>query len=287
MTQAADQKPLALSIALDTLRHLGINLYSSLPPVLSEFVASAYDARARRVDITLNSDEVIIEDDGIGMTRADVQEKYLVVVRGRRLHDPPPTSEEHPFKEWPLRNKPIGRKGIGKLAMFSIANEVELATVRAGTSVAMRMQREHIEDAARTSRPYNPAEPKPEGSRTKGTRIVLRRQRRKNAPSADLVLRALARRFSVIDLNSSGGAADQSACARDPAATGLARLAQDAHSHAAMLCFGERVAEYARGARDVDGAPRIAAGAPDLGGRPQSDGWGRTLGDASLAPTYS
>lgn len=63
------RKKLSLTIALDTLNHLGMNLYSSLPPVVSEVVGNACDARARRVDITLSEDGVMIEDEGIGMER--------------------------------------------------------------------------------------------------------------------------------------------------------------------------------------------------------------------------
>lgn len=55
--------------SIDTLRHLGMNLYSSPPPVLSDLVANAYDARAQRVDIMVSEQEVTIEDDGIGMGR--------------------------------------------------------------------------------------------------------------------------------------------------------------------------------------------------------------------------
>jgi len=192
---------LSLSIALDTLRHLGMNLYSSLPPVLSELVANAYDARARRVDIILSDDAVTIQDDGIGMDRSDVQRKYLVVGRDRRVDDPPPDPADDPFPDWPRRDKPMGRKGIGKLAMFSIASEVEVHSVKNGRKVAITMERAAIERAAKNRQTYYPKESDPPSDILKGSRIVLRDLKRQRSISTERVLKSIARRFSTIDVD--------------------------------------------------------------------------------------
>lgn len=199
---------LSLTIALDTLRHLGMNLYSSLPPVLSELVANAYDARARRVDILLGDDEVTIQDDGIGMDRDDVQMKYLVVGRDRRVEDPPPTADEDPYAAWPRREKPMGRKGIGKLAMFSIASQVVVQSIKNGQAVALRMDRAGIEEAARDKQTYYPEELQTPEDLVAGTRVILRDLKRQRAISADRLLKSIARRFSVIDVEQSEGVGD-------------------------------------------------------------------------------
>ena len=68
-----------MSIDFNVLNHLGINLYSNIPAVLSEAVANAYDADATKVNIDIKSDCVIIEDDGSGMTETDINDKYLLV----------------------------------------------------------------------------------------------------------------------------------------------------------------------------------------------------------------
>ena len=52
-----------MSLSLNVLNHLGINLYSNIPAVLSEIVANSWDADAKRVDITIAEDQIIIEDD--------------------------------------------------------------------------------------------------------------------------------------------------------------------------------------------------------------------------------
>ena len=56
-----------MSISLNALEHLGINLYSNIPAVLSEIVANAWDADAKTVTVTVNRDDetITIEDDGI------------------------------------------------------------------------------------------------------------------------------------------------------------------------------------------------------------------------------
>ena len=53
-----------MSISLNALEHLGINLYSNVPAVLSEIVANAWDADAKKVSIVLDKklNSITIED---------------------------------------------------------------------------------------------------------------------------------------------------------------------------------------------------------------------------------
>ena len=52
----------------NVITHLGIQMYSTLPPVISELVSNAYDADATRVVVRLNDNleekSIVIEDDG-------------------------------------------------------------------------------------------------------------------------------------------------------------------------------------------------------------------------------
>lgn len=54
----------SMQLSLNVLNHLGINLYSNVPSVLSEAVANAFDADATEVNIICDQtkDEIIIED---------------------------------------------------------------------------------------------------------------------------------------------------------------------------------------------------------------------------------
>ena len=77
-----------------TIRHLGLQMYSTLPPVIGELVANAWDANATKVEITIpetsideQTSEIVINDDGIGMSDEDVRNKYLIVGRDRRENE--------------------------------------------------------------------------------------------------------------------------------------------------------------------------------------------------------
>lgn len=68
-----------MTISLQTVEHLGLNLYSNTSAVISEAVANAWDADAKTVEITLEKDCITIKDDGCGMDTDDINNKYLTV----------------------------------------------------------------------------------------------------------------------------------------------------------------------------------------------------------------
>src|SRR5207245_1460029 len=111
-----------LKIDLQVLKHLGIGLYSNVPAIASEMVANAYDADAKKVDITVKNQEIVIEDDGLGMNVEDANKKFLTVGYDKRASGETETPK--------LKRKPMGRKGIGKLSAFAIAEEVEVQSVK-------------------------------------------------------------------------------------------------------------------------------------------------------------
>lgn len=115
-----------MTMSLNVLNHLGLNLYSNTPSVLSEAVANSYDADAKSVKIFISDDRIIIKDDGCGMTSDEINEKYLRVGYEKRKNGEGIT---------PKFNRPVmGRKGIGKLSLFSIANKIELHSHKNGES---------------------------------------------------------------------------------------------------------------------------------------------------------
>ena len=189
-------RPLEMKINLSVLEHLGMNLYSTVPAVLSEVVANAWDADARQVTIHLNKEarEISIQDDGTGMTRDEVIDRFLTVGFRRRTATGKTTSVH--------KREPMGRKGIGKLSSFSIANVVAVYTVCDGEQTAFCMDVEKIKQKieAEDKGTYCPDELEdwPENL-VSGTRIVLKDLKRKTTQLTHKALRQrLARRFSVI-----------------------------------------------------------------------------------------
>ena len=183
-----------MRMSLNVLNHLGLNLYSNVPAVLSEVVANAWDADATHVDIVIESGKITITDDGHGMSAADINKKYLNVGYERRKKEKVQT---------PAYNRPVmGRKGIGKLSLFSIANTVEVQTVRDGKKSGFVMSVAEIRAAiAQEGNTYFP-ESMGESDIVldkAGTQIVLTDLKKRVSQTTSTALRKrLARRFSII-----------------------------------------------------------------------------------------
>ena len=182
-----------MRMSLNVLNHLGLNLYSNVPAVLSEVVANSWDADATSVEIVIEQDKIIITDDGHGMSEADINEKYLNVGYERRKN-------EH--AQTPKHNRPVmGRKGIGKLSLFSIAETVTVETVKGEEKRGFVMSVADIKAAIeKEGNTYHP-DPLDESEITlgkEGTQIILMdlKKRVSQAPSA--LRKRLARRFSII-----------------------------------------------------------------------------------------
>ncbi len=185
-----------LTISLNVLEHLGISLYSNVPSVLSEIVANAWDADADDVQVNWHREDgkIVILDSGSGMSVDDINKRFLTVGYRRRDEQPGDTIKGR---------KPMGRKGIGKLSLFSIAGCVEIETVKDGVKNAFRMKLEDIRKKIEQSGgegTYNPEQISVRNIRfTKGTRITLTELRkRQSTQTTDALKKRLARRFSVI-----------------------------------------------------------------------------------------
>lgn len=163
--------PLKFKVAPHIFEDLGLNLYTSLPRVLAEFVANAYDADSPSADITIDHEKIVqarqrmreahkaaqkraekegyqidalatqtlpadisivISDAGCGMSRHDLQKKFLVAGRRRRKEDKLSRTEKK-------QRLIMGRKGLGKLAGFGVAKRVEVVTRKEGEQHATKI----------------------------------------------------------------------------------------------------------------------------------------------------
>jgi hypothetical protein len=190
-----EPRELVMTISLNALEHLGINLYSNIPAVLSEVVANAWDADAKRVAVTIDkaAETITIEDDGTGMDRDGVIDRFLTVGFKRREELGGLTN---------LGRRPMGRKGIGKLSIFSTAQVAEIYTTLNGQRTAFRMDREIIRQAiaGKGQTTYKPEELTDwPTDLNAGTRIVLSKiSKSLSGMTVEGLKRRVARRFSVI-----------------------------------------------------------------------------------------
>lgn len=186
-----------MTVDLNVLDHLGINLYSNIAAVLTEAVANAWDADAENVEIRLDSNAKWIEiiDDGDGMTIHDMNEKYLRVGYRRREED-----IEH-GKLTVKGRQVMGRKGLGKLSLFSIANIIDVQSAKNGEAHGLRMSVKGINESVENKESYYRPDPLPNAEITiaKGTKIILKDiKRQRLGRGASALRKRLARRFSVI-----------------------------------------------------------------------------------------
>ena len=109
--------PFTFEISLSVLNHLGRNLYRSFATVLGEAISNAWDADAVNVKIYIDSisNDLVVKDDGIGMTADDFQKNFLRIGYSKRKGGESTSEKGRPF---------IGRKGIGKLALLSCADRI-------------------------------------------------------------------------------------------------------------------------------------------------------------------
>ena len=193
-------EPFRMDFDIYTIKHLGLQMYSTLPPVIGELVANAWDANAKRVQITIpegpideHTSEITIVDDGIGMSDGDIRRKYLIIGRDRR------EDERGDATPPPLRRRVMGRKGIGKFSAFGIAKEIEIESVRDGHCSRFAMNYDEMLRSAKQRRAeFMPLGPS--GNVTSGTAITLRQitKFKTRRISLTTLRRGLARRFAVV-----------------------------------------------------------------------------------------
>jgi hypothetical protein len=133
-----EQSGYTLRISRLTIDKLGVKLYDRVSAVVAELVANCYDADADNawVELPLSTllatkdpetgepidkdYQIVVRDDGHGMTPAEARAFYLQVGRDRRKGAG--QGDRSRKKDRPV----MGRKGIGKLAPFGICKIIEV-----------------------------------------------------------------------------------------------------------------------------------------------------------------
>ena len=185
------------------VQHLGLQMYGGAVPAIAELIANAWDADAPVVDVTVPLDQAITDeleirvvDTGNGMTFDEVDNAYLWVGRSKRKVTGALSSGGRPV---------LGRKGIGKLAGFGIAQEVEVWTVSRGHLTAFSMRYDDItrHGEAAMAELYEPTilhdrSVTKRDPIQKGTLVVLKHLQVHNAIAGDRFRQGMSRRFSIL-----------------------------------------------------------------------------------------
>ena len=186
---------LVLKFDPNTIEHLGISLYSKLPSVISELVSNSWDADANNIEIDFidvdGKKSIHYVDDGLGMTFDELNLKYLKIGRNRRSDDG--------IDITPSGRKVIGKKGLGKLSVFGICDEVSINTVKNGIENEFRMNINDIKNSS--SSEYKPQLIiiNRKSDKKDGTSILLDRVRRKSGFLVDELALGLSKKFVIFD----------------------------------------------------------------------------------------
>lgn len=182
---------LVMTFEPNTIQHLGIKMYSNMPPALAELIANAYDACSPDVHIKLydqTEKKVIIEDSGIGMSFKEVNEYFLRIGRNRRDEK----------QESPCGRTPTGKKGLGKLALFGIGEKIEIETCQGREGVKFFLDWNEILKCK--GKNYEPIfEKLPKGKISKGTRITLTNLKRETGFPIEDYAESIAKLFNFKD----------------------------------------------------------------------------------------
>lgn len=188
-----------LDIDLNVLNHLGLNLYSNIPAVLSELIANTWDADATDVKIVVDKEKIIIEDNGCGMDIEDLNNKFLTVGYERRGGGQGDLTTKH-------KRLVMGRKGIGKLSVFSIADDVEVISKKENHVIGISLNVPRIKAAIEAGDDYHPDELRSDQIKQiesdAGTIIILKKLKKRIYSSLDSNLKKrISRRFDIWDDN--------------------------------------------------------------------------------------
>lgn len=183
-----------INIDKKVLRLLGAQLYGDTPSIISELVQNAYDADAKKVWITINTTKestIVVQDNGIGMTPDEVNSRFLNIGQDRRSIYP----------ESPAGRKVLGRKGIGKLAVFSLAKIVDVYSKTEKEMAACRLDFDEItlrdKDPIALSEDPKMFETEYLSEKGTGTKIILKNIQKDVSRSLNYIVNRLLRTFDV------------------------------------------------------------------------------------------
>ena len=199
-----ERQPLRLRFLGSLVEQLGAQLYPGATATIAELISNAWDADAENVWIELplgqpwfESHQIVVTDDGLGMSHNEAARHYLMVGRKRRVD----LDRDHTIGGRPLH----GRKGIGKLAAFGTARMLECLTVDSdGLVTNFRLDYDHIRELdpsddyeVETAKGDEQLRDSNGDPIPRGTRITLSSLRPRRALNEDQFRRSLARRFAL------------------------------------------------------------------------------------------
>lgn len=171
-------------ISAAVVRQLGEELVSDEITAIVELVKNAYDADGNYAHVVVNSFDappaedskfpeaigyVTIEDDGMGMNRADVERGWLTIsLSGKRIMKAAGATT-------PRGRTPLGDKGLGRLSTQKLGQNLELYTLKDGQTDTLHVAfgwNAFTDDKSLSEVPVS-IESATKSARNKGTMLVI------------------------------------------------------------------------------------------------------------------
>src|SRR4030043_2094636 len=89
---------------------LTTGLYRDVLDTLREYIQNGIDAKAKCIELRVDPDQIVIDDDGIGMNKDDARKAIRLGISDKN----------------PVQN--VGFRGIGIYSAFNLCNSVEMFT---------------------------------------------------------------------------------------------------------------------------------------------------------------
>ena len=126
-----DELSLQWRVDVNAFRLLGRELITDRITAIFELVKNCYDANAENVKVSFfniasnpKDGQIIISDDGTGMSFKDIKDKWMVVgTNSKRVEL---------YSEAPYNRKFVGEKGVGRFAVDKLGERVEIKTKKRG-----------------------------------------------------------------------------------------------------------------------------------------------------------
>lgn len=130
-----DNENIRFSVDAGVIDRLGTELVARQETAVSELVKNSYDADAKKVILRFeNSDSIggmlVIDDDGIGMTREQLLNGFMRISSTDKLHNP--LSERY-------KRKRSGQKGIGRFAVQRLGGKLTISTQTINSDKALEL----------------------------------------------------------------------------------------------------------------------------------------------------
>ncbi|HEX73526.1 MAG TPA: hypothetical protein G4N93_00010 [Dehalococcoidia bacterium] len=189
-----EKRKLRMTVAGRFIDLLGHQMYGGPVQAVAEFVANAWDADSTKVEVSVSEDpreegaEIRVRDYGEGMNFQELIDWYLTIGYERRKERGERTDSGRLV---------MGRKGIGKLAGFGIAEDIVLRTVKAGWAVQFTLNYTELKSRAELGKFEFEPEIDEASDEDNGVTVILKNLKLERKINIESFRRSISRRFAL------------------------------------------------------------------------------------------